>query len=68
MTRVEEEKKLHTADKFIGLREAADLADVHQRTIRNWDKAGKLASTKQTPSGRPRYKYDEVLKLKKKHT
>lgn len=56
----QEAQKLPAMPKYVTPREACKLLQVSEKTLRNWDEAGKI-STIRTPSNQRRYDIDSVL-------
>lgn len=51
--------------KFMTIKEAAELLGVTPLTLRNWDKSGKLPTTRHPMSNYRIYKTDDLEKLMK---
>jgi len=46
-------------DKLIGIREAAELLNLSEKTLRNWDNSGKFVAVK-TKGGHRRYRLSDI--------
>lgn len=52
----------HDVDKLVSVGEAAALVGVSTDTIKRWEKAGRIKSTR-TPTGHRRFRRGDVVRL-----
>jgi len=53
---------IYNSKKMLNIGEASKFLGVSRRTLRNWEKIGKIKSYR-TPGGHRRYDKDELLKI-----